>query len=96
MRQQDKTVRGYPFEYRRVGRGRQINVANVSEFQARIAPGQAVDDVLIEVLVDQKRDQGINPFALARVNSSSLLTPGPCAASISRRTAVACSSQRRR
>jgi hypothetical protein len=43
---------------------------------------QTLNDVLVEVLIDEKRDHGIKPFALARARSSSLLTPGGCDASI--------------
>ncbi len=96
VRQQNQTMRGRPFQDHWIGRRPKTNVANVDEFQCRIAPGQAVDDVLIEVLVDQERIHGINPLALARATSSSLLGPGRCDDSILRRTASACSSHWRR
>ena len=96
VRQQNQTVSGRPLEDYRIGRRRQTNIANVDKFQCRIAPGQTVHDVLIEVLVDQKRVHWINPFALARATSSSLLGPGRCDASMLQRTAPACSSHCRR
>ncbi len=74
--QQYQAVRRRPSEHRGIGRCRQTNVANMGKLQRGIAAGQAVHDVLIEVLVDQKRDHGISPFALARANSSSLVGPG--------------------
>ena len=73
---------GRPLKYRRVLRRCQADLSNMCEFQSHISPSQAVHDVLVEVLIDQKRDHGISPFALARARRSSLVGPGGCDASI--------------
>jgi uncharacterized protein YjbI with pentapeptide repeats len=56
----------------------------------------AVHDVFIEVLINEKGDHGINPFARARSKSSSLVGPTGCDASIVLRIAVPRSSHWRR
>ena len=84
---------GSPFENRGIVRLRQPLVAGVRELQGLIAARQAVDDILIEVLIDEKLDHWSSPFARARASNSSLLTrPVIPAASNFRRTASASSS----
>ena len=95
--QQNEAIHGTPFQNLRIGFCRHTNVANMGKFQGWITASQAVHDVLIEDLVDQKGDQGINPFARARASNSSLpVRPVIPAAFNWRRTASASSSQRRR
>ena len=96
MGQQNQAVGGGPFKHGGIVRFRQANVANVNELQRWIAASHAIHHVLVEILVDQKRDHSTNPFALARAKSSSLVGPGGCAASMVRRVASACSSHCRR
>jgi hypothetical protein len=52
-----------PIENAGVRRGRQADVSHVQDPQARIAPGQAVQDVPVEVLIDQEPDYRLRPFA---------------------------------
>ena len=54
---------GSPIQNDWIGRCRQTNLAHVGKVQARIPPGQAVHNVLVEVLIDQKRNHGVKPFA---------------------------------
>ena len=76
MREQHQAVHRRPFEHRRIGRCRQAHIAHVCELKRWIPTCQSVQNVLIEVLIDQKRNQGIKPLVLARAKSSSLPGPG--------------------
>jgi len=71
-----------PLEDGGVGRRRQAYVPNVYDRQARLAPGQSVQAVPVEVLICEQRDHRLRPFALARASRSSLLGPPGCEASI--------------
>jgi hypothetical protein len=53
VRKQNAALGGSPLEDSGVRRGCQAHVPNMHEIQARIAPGQAVQDVPVEVLIDQ-------------------------------------------
>jgi hypothetical protein len=54
VREQDQSVRRGPLQDHRIGCFRQVDVANQSEFEGCIAAGQAVDDLLVEVLINEE------------------------------------------
>jgi MYXO-CTERM domain-containing protein len=94
--QQNSAVEGRPFKHPGIGRSCQVHFANVNKVKRQCASSHSVHDVFIEVLINEKGDHGINPFAWARAKSSFLVGPVGCDASIVLRMASLCSSHWRR
>jgi len=94
--QQNSAFEGRPLKHPGVGRTCQVDFASVNEVERRCASSHAVYDVFIEVLIDEKGDHEINPFARARVKISSLVGQAGCDASIVVRMASPCSLHWRR